>query len=106
MKAKKLDELKNKCLKCKKCELGETRNNIVFSDGNPKTARAILIGEAPGENEDKTGTPFVGRAGKLLNEFLEKAEISREKDLYIINTVKCRPPKNRVPTDSEKAACE
>ena len=55
MKAKKLDELKNKCLKCKKCELGETRNNIVFSDGNPKTARAILIGEAPGENEDKTG---------------------------------------------------
>ena len=89
MKAKKLDELKNKCLKCKKCELGETRNNIVFSDGNPKTARAILIGEAPGENEDKTGTPFVGRAGKLLNEFLEKAEISREKDLYIINTVKC-----------------
>ena len=51
MKAKKLDELKNKCLKCKKCELGETRNNIVFSDGNPKTARAILIGEAPGENE-------------------------------------------------------
>ena len=56
MKAKKLDELKNKCLKCKKCELGETRNNIVFSDGNPKTARAILIGEAPGENEDKTGT--------------------------------------------------
>ena len=87
MKAKKLDELKNKCLKCKKCELGETRNNIVFSDGNPKTARAILIGEAPGENEDKTGTPFVGRAGKLLNEFLEKAEISREKDLYIINTV-------------------
>ena len=82
------------------------KNNIVFSDGNPKTARAILIGEAPGENEDKTGTPFVGRAGKLLNEFLEKAEISREKDLYIINTVKCRPPKNRVPTDSEKAACE
>lgn len=89
-----------------KCELGKTRNNIVFSDGNPKTAKAILIGEAPGENEDKTGTPFVGRAGKLLNEFLEKAEISRAEDLYIINTVKCRPPQNRVPSDAEKAACE
>ena len=88
MKKKKLDELKRECLECKKCVLGETRINIVFSDGNPESAKAILIGEAPGENEDKTGTPFVGRAGKLLNEFLEKAGISREKDLYIINTVK------------------
>ena len=106
MKTKKLDELKNKCLNCLACELGQTRNNVVFSDGNPETARAILIGEAPGENEDKTGTPFVGRAGKLLNEFLEKAGISRAEDLYIINTVKCRPPKNRVPSDAEKVACE
>lgn len=106
MKKNLLDELKSECLACKKCPLGETRINIVFSDGNPETAKAILIGEAPGENEDKTGTPFVGRAGKLLNEFLEKTGISREKDLYIINTVKCRPPKNRVPTDEEKAACE
>ena len=105
-KIKILEELKNKCNSCQNCELGSTRNNIVFSDGNPNTAKAILIGEAPGENEDKTGTPFVGRAGKLLNEFLEKAEISREKDLYIINTVKCRPPKNRVPSDEEKQACE
>lgn len=106
MKAKKLENLKQECLGCKKCILGETRNNIVFSDGDPETARAILIGEAPGENEDKTGTPFVGRAGKLLNEFLEKAGISRKKDLYIINTVKCRPPKNRVPSDEEKKLCE
>lgn len=106
MKTEKLNKLKQDCLTCKKCILGETRNNIVFSDGNPESARAILIGEAPGENEDKTGTPFVGRAGKLLNEFLEKAGISREKDLYIINTVKCRPPKNRVPSDEEKKLCE
>ena len=106
MKAKKLESLKQECLECKKCILGETRNNIVFSDGDPETARAILIGEAPGENEDKTGTPFVGRAGKLLNEFLEKAGISRKKDLYIINTVKCRPPKNSVPSDEEKKLCE
>ena len=105
MKETKLNELKNKCLNCYKCELGKTRNNIVFADGNPDTAKAILIGEAPGENEDKTGTPFVGRAGKLLNEFLEKAGISRENDLYIINTVKCRPPQNRVPSDVEKELC-
>ena len=100
-----LEELKKTCLDCKSCELGLTRNNVVFSDGNPETAKAILIGEAPGENEDLTGTPFVGRAGKLLNEFLEKAGINREKDLYIINTVKCRPPKNRVPTNEEKNKC-
>lgn len=100
-----LEELKKTCLDCKNCELGLTRNNVVFSDGNPETAKAILIGEAPGENEDLTGTPFVGRAGKLLNEFLEKAGINREKYLYIINTVKCRPPKNRVPTDEEKNKC-
>ena len=106
MKLKQLEELKQECLSCQKCQLGKTRINVVFSDGNPETAKAILIGEAPGENEDKTGTPFVGRAGKLLNEFLEKAGISRKKDLYIINTVKCRPPKNRVPMDTEKKACE
>ena len=106
MKNKQLEELKKECQKCHKCELGNTRNNIVFSDGNPNSAKAILIGEAPGDNEDKTGTPFVGRAGKLLNEFLEKAGISRQNDLYIINTVKCRPPKNRVPSDKEKFLCE
>ena len=106
MKTEELNKLKQECLNCQKCVLGDTRINVVFSDGNPETARAILIGEAPGENEDKTGTPFVGRAGKLLNEFLEKAGISREKDLYIINTVKCRPPKNRVPSDEEKKLCE
>ena len=106
MKEKELENLKQECNSCLKCELGKTRINVVFSDGNPNTAKAILIGEAPGENEDKTGTPFVGRAGKLLNEFLKEAGISRENDLYIINTVKCRPPKNRVPSDEEKKCCE
>ena len=105
MKKEELNKLRGKCNDCMRCELGKTRTNIVFSDGNPDSAKAILIGEAPGENEDKTGTPFVGRAGKLLNEFLEKAGISRKDDLYIINTVKCRPPENRVPTDQEKAEC-
>lgn len=101
-----LDILKAKCENCQDCVLGNTRNNIVFSDGNPETAKIVLIGEAPGETEDETGTPFVGRAGKLLNQFLEEAGISRQDDLYIINTVKCRPPENRVPTDVEKAMCE
>lgn len=102
---KKLEKLIKKCNECKSCELHKTRNNIVFADGNPETASIVLIGEAPGENEDLQGIPFVGRAGKLLNEFLEKAGISRENDLYIINTVKCRPPKNRVPAPQEKQAC-
>jgi DNA polymerase len=78
---------------------------MVFSDGNPETARIVLIGEAPGEMEDETGRPFVGRAGQLLDKFLANARISRENDLYIINTVKCRPPENRVPTDAEKNSC-
>lgn len=105
MKNELLTELKNKCKNCTSCDLHKTRNNVVFADGNPDTASIVLIGEAPGENEDLQGIPFVGRAGKLLNEFLEKANISREKDLYIINTVKCRPPKNRVPSNEEKEAC-
>lgn len=105
-KEKQLNELKSKCGECcKPCELDKTRHNIVFADGNPETASIVLIGEAPGENEDLQGIPFVGRAGKLLNEFLIQAGISRENDLYIINTVKCRPPKNRVPTNIEKEAC-
>lgn len=104
-KKSKLGVLKTDCENCKRCELGKTRTNIVFSDGNPNSAKYVLVGEAPGENEDLKGIPFVGRAGKLLDEFLEKAQIDRNKDLYIINTVKCRPPKNRVPTDQEKKAC-
>lgn len=102
----KLEKLKIKCNECKSCELHKTRNNIVFADGNPQTASIVLIGEAPGENEDLQGLPFVGRAGKLLNDYLQEAGLSREKDLYIINIVKCRPPNNRVPTKREKSTCK
>ncbi len=105
MKKECLEIVEKKCQSCKSCALGATRTNMVFSDGNPETARIVLIGEAPGETEDLEGKPFVGRAGQLLNEFLAEAGISREEDLYIINTVKCRPPENRVPTDLEKACC-
>lgn len=100
-----LEIVKSKCKSCTACALGKTRNNIVFSDGNPSTAKIVLIGEAPGEMEDETGRPFVGRAGQLLNDFLAEAGISRDEDVYVINTVKCRPPENRVPTDAEKSAC-
>ncbi len=106
MKKTLLDKLYNKCKNCASCELHKTRNNIVFADGNPETASIILIGEAPGENEDLQGLPFVGRAGKLLDDYLQEAGLSREKDLYIINIVKCRPPNNRVPTKQEKATCK
>ena len=101
----KLERLKEKCKNCHKCELGKTRNNIVFSDGSTN-AKIMLIGEAPGADEDKTGIPFVGRAGKLLTKLIEESNLSREKDFYIANTVKCRPPENRVPKDEEKKECE
>lgn len=105
-KKEELDKLRLECGECcKACELHGSRHNVVFSDGNPETASIVLIGEAPGETEDLQGIPFVGRAGKLLNEFLIKADISREKDLYIINTIKCRPPNNRVPSKAEKESC-
>ena len=105
MKKNCLEIKRKKCENCMGCALGATRNNIVFSDGDAATAKIVLIGEAPGETEDETGRPFVGRAGQLLTEFLTEAGISRYRDVYIINTVKCRPPENRVPTDDEKAAC-
>ncbi len=105
MKKNCLEIVRQKCESCNGCALAKSRNNVVFSDGNPSTAKIVLIGEAPGEMEDECGRPFVGRAGQLLNEFLADAGISRDEDLYIINTVKCRPPENRVPTDEEKSAC-
>ena len=100
-----LDKLKEECNNCQKCVLGTTRNNIVFSDGSAE-AKILLIGEAPGADEDATGTPFVGRAGKLLTKLIEDCGFSRKDDFYICNTVKCRPPENRVPTNDEKALCE
>ena len=100
-----MDNLREKLKNCTKCPLHCTRTNVVISDGSV-SADIMLIGEAPGADEDKTGIPFVGRAGKLLNEFLIKAGLDRKKDLYIANTVKCRPPENRKPTKEEKIACE
>lgn len=99
-----LDELQKKCSSCTKCPLAEGRTNLVFGYGNPN-ADIMLIGEGPGENEDLQGMPFVGRSGKLLDKFLEAVDLSREKNVYIANMVKCRPPKNRDPKPEEQETC-
>lgn len=88
---------------CHRCPLGETRTNLVFGVGNPH-ARVMFIGEAPGKNEDLTGEPFVGKAGKGLDALLERAGIRRE-DVYIANVLKCRPSENRNPRPDEIAVC-
>ena len=97
------DKLYNECASCQKCPLHETRTNCVFGVGN-KNADIMFVGEAPGEQEDLSGTPFVGRAGQLLDKFLYAVDIDRE-DVYIANILKCRPPKNRDPLPAEEDAC-
>jgi DNA polymerase len=99
-----LEETAAAALQCRKCGLCDTRKNVVFARGNPE-AKLMIIGEGPGQREDETGLPFVGRAGQLLDKILESAEIDRERDVYICNIVKCRPPQNRVPTKDEADAC-
>ncbi|MFC1560288.1 uracil-DNA glycosylase, partial [Candidatus Margulisiibacteriota bacterium] len=98
------EELKKKASGCKKCELHKKRTNVVFGHG-PVPCDLMLIGEGPGEQEDLQGLPFVGRAGKLLTQILGSINIDREKDIYIANIVKCRPPENRTPKPSEAEAC-
>lgn len=99
-----LDELEIKCKNCTKCDLCEGRTNLVFGVGK-KDADIMLIGEGPGENEDLQGQPFVGRSGQLLDKFLASIDLSRDKNVYIANMVKCRPPKNRDPKPEEQDMC-
>ncbi len=96
-------ELEQACAECKKCELCKTRINCVFGVGN-RNANLMFVGEAPGEQEDLSGIPFVGRAGQLLDKFLFAVDIDRE-DVYIANILKCRPPKNRDPLPEEEDQC-
>ena len=100
-----LEKIREKCLSCEKCPLGKTRTNIVFSGGIPNH-KLMLIGEAPGYYEDQKGEPFVGKAGQLLDKIFASVGLSRQKDVYICNTLKCRPPENRDPLPEEKAACK
>ncbi|MFZ1081101.1 MAG: uracil-DNA glycosylase [Candidatus Kryptoniota bacterium] len=99
-----LQDLNSKISGCMKCSLGSTRKNFVFGVGDPK-AKLVLIGEAPGADEDEQGEPFVGRAGQLLNKILVAVQLRRE-DVYICNILKCRPPNNRDPLPEEVGACE
>lgn len=101
---KSFEEAKNVAMTCKKCRLCESRTKVVFGSGNPQS-RILFIGEGPGQTEDETGLPFVGKAGQLLDKVFESVEISRDTDLYITNVVKCRPPNNRVPQQDEMEAC-
>ncbi|MDW8033669.1 MAG: uracil-DNA glycosylase [Nitrososphaerota archaeon] len=94
----------SEAMQCKKCRLWENRTNVVFGEGD-LNSKIMLIGEAPGLNEDKEGRPFVGHAGKILNEKLLKIVGLERKDVYITNVVKCRPPKNREPFEDEIDAC-
>lgn len=98
-----LEKLREDCLNCRGCELCQTRTNVVFGVG-PGDAKLMFIGEGPGENEDLQGEPFVGRAGKLLDDMMELIDLDRTK-VYIANMVKCRPPHNRDPLPAEQAAC-
>ena len=98
------ETLEQACMACQKCELADTRHNVVFGVG-PRTAEVMFIGEGPGENEDLQGEPFVGRAGKLLDDMLEVIDLDRKTNVYIANIVKCRPPQNRDPLNTEQDAC-
>ncbi len=98
-----LDELRRQCLVCRECPLCRTRTNVVFGVGDPGS-ELMFIGEGPGENEDRQGEPFVGAAGKLLDDMLEMIDLDRSR-VYIANVVKCRPPGNRDPLGVEQDAC-
>jgi DNA polymerase len=99
-----LDSVRTELGECTRCKLHRTRTNIVFGVGSPE-ARLMFVGEAPGEDEDLQGYPFVGKAGQLLTKMIEAMGLRRE-DVYICNTVKCRPPNNRNPEPDELLACE
>ena len=98
------DELEQKCAACNRCGLCQGRTNVVFGVGD-RTADVMFVGEGPGEQEDLQGVPFVGAAGKLLDEMLCIIDLYRESNCYIANIVKCRPPRNRDPEEGEQDAC-
>jgi DNA polymerase len=99
-----LAHLKKTVLACERCDLAKTRKTVVFGEGNPK-ADIVFVGEAPGEEEDNQGRPFVGRAGKLLDQLIERIGVGRG-DVFICNVLKCRPPGNRDPEPQEAASCK
>jgi len=101
--AERLEKLHEVALECTRCKLAGGRNEVVFGEGDPDAA-LVFVGEAPGAEEDRTGRPFIGRAGKLLTKIIESIDLARE-DVYICNVLKCRPPGNRAPMPDEVTAC-
>lgn len=99
-----LQALQQECLACRRCGLCETRHSVVFGQGAAH-AEVMFVGEGPGANEDEQGLPFVGKSGQLLDHYLEAVDLSRDKNVYIANIVKCRPPQNRDPLPQEQDAC-
>ena len=97
-------ELEKTCMGCTQCGLCETRHHVVFGVGN-RNASIMFVGEGPGEQEDLQGQPFVGRAGQLLDDMLSIIDLDRKTNCYIANIVKCRPPQNRDPMETEQDAC-
>ncbi|MCD8381852.1 MAG: uracil-DNA glycosylase [Clostridiales bacterium] len=97
------ENLRRECERCRQCSLGETRTNLVFGDGST-SAKLLLVGEGPGQQEDLTGIPFVGPAGQLLDQMMAIIDLDRTQ-YYITNIVKCRPPRNRDPLAAEQEAC-
>ena len=98
------EELRRECLNCRKCGLCRTRTNVVFGVGK-EDAEVMFIGEGPGQQEDLKGEPFVGRSGQLLDKLMATVDLFRDRNIYIANTVKCRPPQNRDPLGVEQDAC-
>lgn len=99
-----LETLRTQCLSCTRCPLHTTRTNVVFGQGVP-TAEVLFVGEGPGQSEDEQGLPFVGRSGQLLDRYLFAIDLDRSRNCYIANIVKCRPPQNRDPLQTEQDAC-
>ncbi|MEO0534791.1 MAG: uracil-DNA glycosylase [Cyanobacteria bacterium P01_A01_bin.123] len=99
-----MEALSVPCKQCQRCGLAAGRTNVVVGRGNP-SAPILIIGEGPGQNEDEQGLPFVGKSGQLLEKILASVRLDPEKDVYICNVVKCRPPGNRAPTPDEVNAC-
>ncbi len=104
-KKEELEHLRQKVFSCRKCPLYKTRNSVVFGEGN-ENAEIMFIGEAPGKQEDLQGRPFVGAAGKLLTKLIEDILKLKRSDVYIANVLKCRPPGNRDPKETEIIACK
>lgn len=100
-----MNSIKERIIRCTDCNLCKTRQNAVWGEGNPN-AEILLIAEAPGADEDRTGRPFVGKSGQLLDKILAACGFTREQHVFLTNVIRCRPPQNRTPSDEEVSACK